>query len=101
MIINKIDSVQNQSDIIGLKNTFPDAIFISALKHLKLDDIKSHIINKIEENFEIFDLNIPYHKGKIISMLQNQVEILDTDYRDEEIYLKVKGSRDKVNKILY
>ena len=101
LIINKIDSVQNQSDIIGLKNTFPDAIFISALKHLKLGDIKSHIINKIEENFEIFDLNIPYHKGKIISMLQNQVEILDTDYRDEEIYLKVKGSRDKVNKILY
>ena len=101
LIINKIDSVQNQSDIIGLKNTFPDAIFISALKHLKLDDIKSHIINKIEENFEIFDLNIPYHKGKIISMIQNQVEILDTDYRDEEIYLKVKGSKDKVNKILY
>ena len=33
-------------------------------------------------------------------MLQNQVEILDTDYRDEEIYLKVKGSKDKVNKIL-
>ncbi len=101
LIINKIDGVQNQSDMIGLKNTFPDAIFISALKHLKLGDIKSHIINKIEENFEIFDLNIPYHKGKIISMLQNQVEILDTDYRDEEIYLKVKGSRDKVNKILY
>ena len=101
LIINKIDGVQNQSDMIGLKNTFPDAIFISALKHLKLGDIKSHIINKIEENFEIFDLNIPYHKGKIISMLQNQVEILDTDYRDEEIYLKVKGSRDKINKILY
>ena len=100
LIINKIDSVQNQSDIIGLKNTFSDAIFISALKHLKLDDIKSHIINKIEENFEIFDLNIPYHKGKIISMLQNQVEILDTDYRDEEIYLKIKGSKDIVNKIL-
>ena len=91
----------NQNDIIGLKNIFPDAIFISALEHLKLGDIKKHIINKIEENFEIFDLNIPYHKGKVIAMLQNQVEILDTDYRDEEIYLKVKGSKDKVNKILY
>ena len=101
LIINKIDSVQNQSDIIGLKNTFPDAIFISALEHLKLGDIKSHIINKIEENFEIFDLNIPYHKGKIIAMLQNQVEILETDYRDEEIYLKVKANKNTVNKILY
>ena len=100
LIINKIDRVKNQNDIIGLKNIFPDAIFISALEHLKLGDIKKHIISKIEENFEIFDLNIPYHKGKIISMLQNQVEILDTDYRDEEIYLKVKGSKDKVNKIL-
>jgi len=100
LIINKIDRVKNQNDIIGLKNIFPDAIFISALEHLKLGDIKKHIISKIEENFEIFDLNIPYHQGKIISMLQNQVEILDTDYRDEEIYLKVKGSKDKVNKIL-
>ena len=100
LIINKIDRVKNQNDIIGLKNIFPEAIFISALEHLKLDYIKKHIISKIEENFEIFDLNIPYHQGKIISMLQNQVEILDTDYRDEEIYLKVKGSKDKVNKIL-
>jgi len=100
LIINKIDRVKNQNDIISLKNIFPDAIFISALEHLKLGDIKKHIISKIEENFEIFDLNIPYHKGKIISMLQNQVEILDTDYRDEEIYLKVKGNKDIVNKIL-
>jgi len=100
LIINKIDRVKNQNDIIFLKNIFPDAIFISALEHLKLGDIKKHIISKIEENFEIFDLNIPYHKGKIISMLQNQVEILDTDYRDEEIYLKIKGSKDIVNKIL-
>ena len=100
LIINKIDRVKNQNDIIILKNKFPDAIFISALEHLKLGDIKKHIISKIEENFQIFDLNIPYHEGKIISMLQNQVEILDTDYRDEEIYLKIKGSKDIVNKIL-
>ena len=100
LVLNKIDRVKEELELKRLRNKFSDAIFISALHHLRLDDVRDHIIDKIESDFEIFDLNIPYHKGKTISQLQDQVEILESVYGDEEIFLKIKGRKDTVDKIL-
>ncbi len=100
LVLNKIDRVQEELELKRLRNKFSDAIFISALHHLRLDDVRDHIIDKIESDFEIFDLKIPYHKGKTISQLQDQVEILESVYGDEEIFLKIKGRKDTVEKIL-
>ena len=100
IVMNKIDQVNQEQELKRLRSNFPDAIFISALHHLKLDDIRSHIIDKIEIDFEIFDITIPYHKGKTISQLQNKVEILESVYGDEEIFLKIKGKKDSIQKIL-
>ena len=100
LVLNKIDRVKEELELKRLRNKFSDAIFISALHHLRLDDVRDHIIDKIESDFEIFDLKIPYHKGKTISQLQDQVEILESDYGDDEIYLKIKGRKDTVDKIL-
>ena len=100
LVLNKIDLVQEELELKRLRNKFSDPIFISALRHLRLDDVRDHIIDKIESDFEIFDLNIPYHKGKTISQLQDQVEILESVYGDEEIFLKIKGRKDTVDKIL-
>jgi len=100
LVLNKIDRVKEELELKRLRNKFSDAIFISALHHLRLDDVRNHIIDKIESDFEIFDLNIPYHKGKTISQLQDQVEILESIYGDDEIYLKIKGRKETLDKIL-
>ena len=100
LVLNKIDQVSEELDLKRLKRKFPDAMFISALHHLRLDDVRDHIIKKVESDFEIFDINIPYHKGKTISQLLKQVEILESIYGDEEIFLKIKGRKDTIEKIL-
>ena len=100
IILNKIDQVEDKSELIKLKNNYSDAIFVSALHHLKLGDIKNHIIKKIESDFVIFDLNIPYSQGKKISQLKNQAEVLDEVYGDEGILLKVKGKKEILDKII-
>ena len=100
IIINKIDQVKDESELIKLKNNYSDAILVSALHHLKLDDIKNHIIKKIESDFIIFDLNIPYNQGKTISQLKDQTEIIDEVYGEEEILLKVKGKKETLDKII-
>ena len=100
IVMNKLDQVNQEQNLKRLKAKFSDAIFISALHHLKLDDIKLHIIDKIESDFEIFDIAIPYNKGKTISQLQTKVEIIESLYGDEEIFLKVKGKKEIVEKII-
>tara|TARA_X000001036_G_scaffold196964_1_gene185544 strand:+ start:8755 stop:9987 length:1233 start_codon:yes stop_codon:yes gene_type:complete len=100
IIMNKIDQIDKEQELKKIRSKFPGAIFISALHHLKLDDIKFHIIDKIESEFETFDITIPYHKGKTISQLQNKVEIIESNYGDTEISLKIKGKKDIIEKIL-
>lgn len=98
-IFNKIDLIKKDVDLRKLKSSFNNAIFISALHHLKLDNIKKHLIDKVESNFDIFDLNIAYDQGKILSEIQDQAEILDTDYGDEFIKLKIRGRENSIRRL--
>ena len=98
-IFNKIDLIKKDVDLRKLKSSFNNAIFISALHHLKLDNIKKHLIDKVESDFDIFDLNIAYDQGKILSEIQNQAEILDTDYGDEFIKLKIRGRENSIKRL--
>ena len=98
-IFNKIDLVENEIDLKKLKSNYRNAIFISALHHLRLDDVKKHLIEKIESDFNVFDLNISYEQGKILSQIQNQAEILDTDYGDKAIKLKIRGKEDSIKRL--
>ena len=98
-IFNKIDLVENENDIKKLKSNYRNAILTSALHHLRLDDVKNHLIEKIESDFNVFDLNISYEQGKILSQIQNQAEILDTDYGDKGIKLKIRGKEDSIKRL--
>ena len=98
-IFNKIDLVENKIDIKKLKSNYRNAILTSALHHLRLDDVKSHLVEKIEKDFNIFDLNISYEQGKILSQVQNQAEILDTDYGEKAIKLKVRGKEKSIKRL--
>ena len=98
-IFNKIDLVENEIDLKKLKSNYSNAILTSALHHLRLDDVKDHLIEKIEDDFNVFDLNISYEQGKILSQIQNQAEILDTDYGDKSIKLKIKGKEDSIKRL--
>ena len=47
----------------------------------------------------VFDLNISYEQGKILSQIQNQAEIIDTDYGDKAIKLKIRGKEDSIKRL--
>jgi len=98
-IFNKIDLIKKDVYLRKLKTSFNNAIFISALHHLKLDNIKKHLIDKVESDFNIFELNVAYDQGKILSEIQDQAEILDTDYGDEFIKLKIRGREKSIKKL--
>ena len=98
-IFNKIDLIKKEVDLRKLKLSFNNAIFISALHHLKLDDVRKHLIDKVESDFDIFDLDIAYDQGKILSEIQDQAEILDTDYGDEFIKLKIRGRENSIKRL--
>ncbi len=100
IVLNKIDLVNTRNRIKYLKMNFPDAVMISATDHLRIDKLINKLINIIDEEYETIDISFPYSEAKQISMAQRNVEVIDRNYLDDRINLKIKGSKERIKRIL-
>ena len=99
-VLNKIDLVTDENLFKMIQRQFPDAVAVSGLQHLRLDSLRSRILSVMENNHETVDLQIPYEKGKMIALVQDGVEVLERAYDDQGIRLKVRGNKDRIERIL-
>ena len=100
IILNKIDLIKTKKRIKFLKKNYPDAIMISATDHLRINKLINRIITKMNEEYETIEISFPYTEARQISMVQRDVEVLDRIYQDDRINLKIKGPKEKIQKIL-
>ena len=99
-VLNKIDLVTDENLFKMIQRQFPDAVAVSGLQHLRLDSLRSRILSVMENDHETVDLQIPYEKGKMIAIVQDGVEVLERAYDDQGIRLKVRGNKDRIERIL-
>ena len=100
IILNKIDLIKTKKRIKFLKKNYPDAVMVSAMDHLRIDKLINSIINIMNEEYETIEISYPYSEARQISMAQRDVEVLDRNYQDDRINLKIKGPKEKILKIL-
>ena len=99
-VLNKIDLITDKNMVKKLHRQFPDAVAVSALQHLRLNDLRSKILRTMENDYKTVDLQIPYEYGKIIAQVQDGVEVLERVYDDQGIRLKIRGNKNRIEKIL-
>ena len=99
-VLNKVDLLTDANAITKLKRTFPGMLTISAARCLKLSDLKISIIQAIEDNYETVDVKFSYSDSKLISKIQENVIVLERNYMNEYVKLKLRGSKARINKIL-
>ena len=100
IVLNKIDLIKTKKRIKFLKINYPDAVMISAIDHLRINKLINRIINIMNEEYETIEISFPYTEARQISMAQRDVEVLDRSYQDDRINLKIKGPKEKIQKIL-
>ena len=100
IVLNKIDLVEDMKMLNQLKQTFPEAVMISALDKLRLDELLKSVESIMNEDFQTVDVDIPFTNGKIISEIQNDMDVLDREYYDEGVRMTIKGPRSKIQQIL-
>jgi len=100
IVLNKIDLIKTKKRIKFLKINYPDAVMISAIDHLRINKLINRIINIMNEEYETIEISFPYTEARKISMAQRDVEVLDRSYQDDRINLKIKGPKEKIQKIL-
>ena len=99
LVLNKVDLISDGNMIVKRQREFPDSVTVSAQQHLRLSELKSRIIAKMEENFQTIDLEFSYDQGKTIAHAQEGVEVLKREYEENGVKLRIRGSQSRINRI--
>ncbi|MFQ6673706.1 MAG: GTPase HflX [Fidelibacterota bacterium] len=99
LVINKIDLVQDPAKVQAYKSQFSDAIFISALNHLRLDALQEAIMSEMERSYQTKTVVLDHKLGKEIASAYGQVEVLEARYEPDGVHLKIRGDRASVGRI--
>jgi GTP-binding protein HflX len=100
IVLNKVDLISDGNMIEKRQREFPNSVTVSAQQHLRLSELRSRIIAKMEENFQTIDLEFSYDQGKTIAHAQEGVEVLKREYEETGVKLRIRGSRSRINQIL-
>ena len=99
-VLNKVDLISDGNMIEKRQREFPNSVTVSAQQHLRLSELRSRIIGKMEENFQTIDLEFSYDQGKTIAHAQEGVEVLKREYEENGVKLRIRGSQSRINQIL-
>ena len=100
IVLNKVDQLDNPNDLKVLTKKFPDSVFISAMNLIRVDELRLKIIEEMEKNYDVVDLELSYNNGKKISLLQKLTTVINREYGDNSIKLRIKASKDKIGQLL-
>ena len=88
--------VFNKSDVIGkqamgrLVNLYPDAVFVSALKGLGLDELLVRVGELVEKAMVTLTLEIPYTRGDLVAAVHRVGEVIEEKHDDNGMILEVR-----------
>jgi GTP-binding protein HflX len=74
-VLNKIDLLKNPQTARESLNLFDNAVAISALKAIGIDDLLINVHQQLFENFIPIEIYLPYKEGSLISMFHEQGQI--------------------------
>ncbi len=100
IVLNKFDLIVDNILLEKINIKLPNSVMISAKEHLMLTKLKSRIIEVMEENYVTMDIEILYNQGKKLSYAQRNFLILERFYNEENIVLKIRGKKDRLQKII-
>ena len=100
IVLNKFDLITDNIFLKKINSKLPNSVMISAKEHLMLTKLKSRIIEFMDENYATMDIEISYDQGKKLSYAQKNFLILEKFYNEDNIKLKIRGSKDRLQKII-
>ena len=99
-VLNKVDKILDNKKVEKIKRSFVNSVIISAQHHLMISELKNKIVEKMESNFQTVELKIPYKDGKLIANAQQGVKVLERNFEDDIIKLKVRGAKPRIKQII-
>jgi len=98
LVFNKIDLVDREI-LKKLKNKYPDSLFISAEKQLRISHLKDAILDMATQDNFNEEICIPYENSGLLDQIYKKFKVLDRKEKDEGFLIKVSGKKDRIEKL--
>jgi GTP-binding protein HflX len=86
-VFNKIDRM-NENIYQQVIRDYPEAVYLSALKQLKVDDLPTRILAKLQEEEQQISLKLPLDQVKPIALIRDNSWVLNEVYEDGSVQLE-------------
>ena len=87
-VLNKIDRLPQPEMTNELLTNYPQAVGISALKGLNIEELLRVIEGELFENFTQVTVQIPYTEGQLISLFHEQGQITVIEHKRRGVYIQ-------------
>lgn len=92
-VFNKIDQATPEQ-LLDCKQQYPQAVYVSAARHMGLDRLRKTVENRLEEDFLSFDLTLPITDFSVVSSLRTLAVIENECYDETSIQISGRTSAD-------
>lgn len=80
LVFNKIDAIEDPNTLMALKQEYPDAAFVSALRGIGLKELRERLADLIDSGYDEYEFLIPATEQKTVAHLRRIGEIRDEIY---------------------
>jgi GTP-binding protein HflX len=99
LVFNKVDRLHGGSALEWARSTYPNAVFISALLGIRLNELTTRLTEIVLQEYVEGDLSIPVTQGERIAKLYRVAEVLDISQQDGMIYIHYRTHRTTLNRV--
>lgn len=84
LVFNKFDALQNKSIIKDIKIEFPDAVIISALQKININELLTKIEYHITNSVETYKIELNQAQTNLITEIYKHTDVVEINYKDDE-----------------
>ncbi|HID57553.1 TPA: GTPase HflX [Candidatus Poribacteria bacterium] len=99
MVFNKIDMIEDRSQLDLLRIEFPEGVEISALKGRGLEELKGRLADEMARSEITLNLKLSYADGKIINYVHEHGTVLKSEYSENHVFLRARMARSEAMKL--
>lgn len=96
IVFNKIDKMK-EGVFKHIRYNYPNAIFLSALQHLRIDELRKAILNVMERQEVLFKLRLPINDVAQLAILRDNTFIKSEEFSDSQVCIELSSYREVWN----
>ncbi len=98
MVFNKIDRIENQTQLFIMKKQYPDALFISAQSEA-VTKLREQIIHFFDQKMETVKICLDYQHSYNLAHIYEWSRVDNINYMDDGIHLTLTASSDNLSRL--